>query len=97
MILDANKTQIMIEKYFIKRFLSLDGDYRDILFCFTIFLAIQKDKAYPQNLKIAGNFLVDEQHLHNFFPVAQRQICCFDSVEKLSYNCRWLWHWILVM
>lgn len=32
MILDANKTQIMIEKYFIKRFLSLDGDYRDIFF-----------------------------------------------------------------
>ena len=88
MILDANKTQIMIEKYFIKRFLSLDGDYRDIFF--TFFLAIQKDKAFPQNLKIAGNFLVDEQHLHNFFPVAQRQICCFDSVEKLSYNynCR---------
>ena len=46
MLLDAKKTQIMIEKYFIKRFLSLDGDYRYIFFWFAFSLAIQRPKHF---------------------------------------------------
>lgn len=79
MLLDAKKTQIMIEKYFIKRFLSLDGDYRYIFFWFTFFLAIQRPKHFHKIWNQSA-VLSDEQQLHNFyFPVVQREICCFDS------------------
>ena len=63
MLLDAKKTQIMIEKYFIKLFLSLDGDYRYIFFWFTFFLAIQRPKHFHKiccfdSVKKFGNIIV---------------------------------------